>query len=151
MHHGRDRILKKLADTKIMHHGRDKTGDTDTGDHVPIIHNRCRYAAKGFQALFCVFIPSMTFKTKIKKLVHDFFSRNQFLRLRIFEKFCGINFCEKFSAKINSARINSAKINYFRVVAQISALHILIVNLSYHGVVWGRVELDTNLLLYHIR
>ena len=121
------------------------------GGHIPIIHNRCWYAAKGFQGLFCVFIPSMTFKTKIKKLVHDFFSRNQFLRLRIFEKFCGINFCEKFSAKINSARINSAKINYFRVVAQISALHILIVNLSYHGVVWGRVELDTNLLLYHIR
>ena len=101
MHHGRDRILKKLADTKIMHHGRDKTGDTDTGDHVPIIHNRCRYAAKGFQALFCVFIPSMTFKTKIKKLVHDFFSRNQFLRLRIFEKFCGINFWDFYQNRKN--------------------------------------------------
>ena len=115
MHHGRDRILKKLADTKIMHHGRDKTGDTDTGDHVPIIHNRCRYAAKGFQALFCVFIPSITFKTKIKKLVNDFF--------------CGINFCDWEYLKnlaelifaifakiagINSAKINSAKINYFK-------------------------------------
>ena len=121
MHHGRDRILKKLADTKIMHHGRDKTGDTDTGDHVPIIHNRCRYAAKGFQALFCVFIPSMTFKTKIKKLVNDFFSGINFcdwkylknfaeLIFAIFAKIAGIN-----SAKINSARINSAKINYFRV------------------------------------
>ena len=68
------------------------------------------------------------------------------LIFEIFIKIAKIN-----STKINSARINSAKINYFRVVAQISALHILIVNLSYHGVVWGRVELDTNLLLYHIR
>ena len=79
------------------------------------------------------------------------------MQLGIIEKFSGIIFAifakiaKINSAKINSARINSAKINYFRVVAQISALHVLIVNLSYHGVVWGRVELDTNLLLYHKR